>query len=91
MRARCADRISYTAKRVLRLDCSGQSHALVTGDSAGQRFRLLTPPFSRRAAFQHNKAVNIGTLIKIDSKMYCYALRRLRRFFCWTVLKAERS
>jgi hypothetical protein len=33
--------------RVLRLDCSGLSHVLVTGESAGQRFRSWTLRFSR--------------------------------------------
>jgi hypothetical protein len=46
MSAPFADRIRYTGKHVLRLACSGQSHALVTGDSAGQRFRSLTLRFS---------------------------------------------
>jgi hypothetical protein len=30
--APCADRIRYTGKHVSRLDCSGQSHSLLTHD-----------------------------------------------------------
>jgi hypothetical protein len=45
-----ARRLSLT--RVSQLDCSGQSHALVTGESAGQRLRSLTPRFSKHAVFK---------------------------------------
>ena len=58
MSAPCADRIRYTGKHVSQLDCSGQSHASVTGDSAGQRFRSLTQRFSKRAGLHDDKAEN---------------------------------
>jgi len=44
-------------KPVLRLDCSGQSHALVTDQSAGRRLRSLTLRFSRRAALHQASTV----------------------------------
>jgi hypothetical protein len=46
-------------QHALRLDCSGQLHALGTGESAGQRLRSQMPRFSKHVA--SHRTITSGT------------------------------